>query len=461
MPDTSETVDLGKFERAAFGSMISSGGGNHLSDALVAMVRSVVNEGTDPRFVPESALERMNYHPAVYLAQRVVTGIIRRKDLYSVDHKDPAKRKEVEEWLWPLLPRVLQAAARAFVYGARGVVFNWTRETIRFDVPTKDGKKTRSKSLPGHTHYSSAHTIRRSHFEVEFAGDELESLHYNGESYGPDRAFVFVWDPEDEADTRGNGASRRAWRDYCEEAIICQLEAAYLERSVDSPRVAFAPSGSIESPDGTKQTIPDFVTSLLMALNGGGAVTFPQKFDKDGNKLYELATLDLPDREGVWSEAIRRREARIFMAYLALMGDGAAASAKTLDGLLKEIVQDIAEWVSELLTEIVATVHARNYTAEEPPPGIVATDVGKASAKKILAEVLRMVSGDELARWVDVSKALDRLGVPVHESPQEQESQDPLGRPKDLSGDRDERRDDAITEEGEDATGAEGEGEPQ
>ena len=448
--------DLKQFERTAHSLFLPGS----LTSRLDLWVTGVVQDEMDPRLVSFEALEGMGTHPVIYLAERIMTGIIRRKDLYSVTHKDPKIRKETEEWLWPLLPKLLTAYARAYAYGAIPVVFNWGRETLKIEVPSGDEGDTRTKTLKNHTHYVSVHTIRPPEVQIDHTNDVLDSITYLGEDYGSDRARVVQWDSEFDS-FRGQGARRRAWRAYCTSLIIETLEANYLERSVDNPRVAYAPSGT-EKINGVDTPIPHYMNQLLASLRGTGSITLPSAFDENGNRLYELQTLELPDREDIWMKAIGRREQRMLISYLAILGtDASAAAAKTVDGLLKEFIQDIAEWVSNDITEILATVHRANYDEDKvPPPELEATDVGKSSAKKILTEVLRMSSGDQINRWLDVNKTLDRLGAPVLEQELEPpEPPAPAGpglKPDDpdMTGDREERREDARTEDGEDDKGS-------
>lgn len=462
MPEHTSPVDLNQFTRAnAFLGQIPSRFGG-----LSSWVNQVVSYATDPRLVPQIALEAMKSHPVVYLGDRLMTGIIRRPDIYSVTHADPRIVKETEEWLYPLLPSLLQAFARAYAYGAVAVIFDWDESKLKTRVPTGSGIGTRARNIPGHRHYSKAHEVRRDDVEVEVEGDEVVSVTYAGTRYPSSRSDLLLWDDEF-GQLVGQGATRRAWRDYCSAMILDQLESCYLERSVDNPRVAFAPDGEVEI-DGEKISVPEYVGRLLAALQGSGSVVFPQSFDSNGNAQYSLETLDIPDREGIWAQAIGRRETRILIAYLGLVGTGdlAAAASKTLDGLLKEFIQDIAVWVASSLNKFVEIVHAKNYDPDKvTPPEIEATDVGKASAKKLLAEVLRIVGSPGVSQWLDVPKALDRLGVPVLDSALEPSSAAPPpaaappGRPREPAGDREERRDDARTPEGEDATGAPDEGE--
>lgn len=454
-------VDLTKFERA-IASVLSRG--SYLA-GMEAYVRRLVNANADPLCVPQVALEAMSCHPTIYLAERIVTGVIRRPDLYSIRHHDKRIVAETEEWLWPLLPDLCASAARAFSYGTVPVILDWGREELVTYAPGRNGKP-RKRTVEGHTHYTAAHEVRWAEVDLRVRNDKLQELDYYGTTYDASRAHVFVWDAEF-GSWLGKSARRRSWRDYCVATILEQLECAYLERSVDSPRVAYAPAGSFEV-DGESFSTAEYVAQLLNELKGGGAAVFPDSRDSNGNRLYEVEAFDLPDRSAVWGAAIGRREQRMLLSYLALVGsDLSAGSAKTLDGLLKEFVQDLAEWVAQNLTAIVETVHAANHDPSKiRAPEVIATDVGKARVQKSLAEVLRMVDSGKVSSHVDVATALDRLGIPIMESPEDssvdpQGDPDPAvpsftgrpGRPRDLFGDRDQRREDARTVEGETDTG--------
>lgn len=151
--------------------------------------------GVDPRVVPLSALQSMGSHPIVYLAERAIGGIVRRPDLYYVRHAEKRVVKETEAWLWPLLPRLLAAATRAFAYGAAPVILDWGHEDLRIEVP-RDAGGVRNRTLVAHTHFVAAHELWPGDVELEARGDVLLALRHGGRSYGSDRVCLFVWDPE-------------------------------------------------------------------------------------------------------------------------------------------------------------------------------------------------------------------------------------------------------------------------
>lgn len=454
--DVADKVDLKPFQRGSFTANLGLGRGSTISGALSAMeahVSKLVSRNADPRSASWREIQAMGCHPMVYLAERTVTGIIRRPDLYTVEHPDEKVKAETEEWLWPLMRKgLLDAAARAFSYGNVPVTFNWEKGTLRYRIKDRNRSAARTVFTKSYDMlpYPLTAIVRDGDEAVEFTDYETN------EKYSGSRIHHFVWDPEF-GDLRGQGARYRAYCDYATSLVLELLQSNYLERSVDPPRVAYAPAGKLDDKDDGEDamTVADYVASLLQALRGGGAAVFPSQFDENGNKLYDLDVLDLPDRDQVWLRSLGRLDNRILLAYLAsptLAGveDMAAAASRSLEGMLKEFVQDLADWVATNLTEIVAKVYAVNYT-DDMPPEIRATDVGKAGAKKMLLEVLRIAS-DETSRYVDVAKGLDKLGIDVLDTPiPVPEPAD--GRTRDMSSDREERRERGQTEEAEDATG--------
>jgi len=447
--------DLAPFVRATQGnrSLVSQ-----YSRSLEHWVRTQISRAPDPFSVPLEALRAMGSHPVVYLAEQTITGLIRRPNLYYVSHPDKRVVKETEEWLWPLLPDVLSVAARAFAYGSVPVIFNWGTEDLRIQVPREGTPGVRNRTLKGHVHYVSAHEVWPGAVEVEVENDVLQAIRFEGRRYRADRAHVFRWDPEF-GSWSGQGARRRAWRDYCKSLVVSLLQSRYLERSVDSPRVAWAPPGT-QTVDGEEVPNIRHVNQLLMALRGSGAVTFPSTRDAAGNKRYELDVLDLPDRKDVWHQALNRYDGGILKAYLvppSLAGieDLAAAGARVLDGMLREFIQDLATFAANNLTTFVEIVHGKNHDlAKKPAPEVLAYEV-PAAVRKLYLEVLRLIgaasSGDAPADWVDVPALLDQLGVPVRTIPSGSvaEPTPPPGRPPDMTGARQERREDQREPEAE------------
>ena len=448
--DDAPDLDLAPFVRAAqeLGLDVSVG---H-SRALDLWVQSQVRHGADPATVSLRALQAMGTHPVVYLAERTIAGLIRRPNLYYVSHPEKRIVKETEEWLWTLLPVVLEAAARAFAYGAVPVIFDWGARDLRIEVPRDDGG-VRGRTLKAHVHYVAAHEVWPGDATARVENDELLAVEVGGRAYAADRAHVLRWDAEFGAWV-GQGARRRAWSDYGKSLAVSVLQSRYLERSVDSPRVAWAPPGT-QKVDGRELPSIKHMNQLLAMLKGSGSITFPSTRDASGNKRYELEVLDLPDRKDVWHQALNRYDAGILKAYLvppSLAGieDLAAAGARILDGMLREFIQDLATFAADNLTRLVARVHAVNYDpAKVAPPTILAYEV-PAAARKLYLEVLRLIgaanNGQAPADWVDVPALLDQLGVPLRTAPVESRGARLPGRPPDLTSEREQRREDARSD---------------
>lgn len=504
--------------------------------------------GMDPRSVPVGALQVMGATcPGVYLAEQTLSGIIRRPDLFSIRHENPKIVAEAEAHLWPLLPRLLSAAARGFSYGTVVCILDWERRTLRYRVPVKpkpaarayhathqralralfagdckeavmaaDGAllradlaagaraaferlrqaaarqlrrdgvlvpspprllrvegegegATRGKTAVNHTHYRQAFETHPDSTTLLLDDQgELAGVDILGTPYAMDRVAAWIWDPEF-GDVIGQGARQRAWTPYCRFLIVSLLRDKYLERSVDSPRIAFAPPGKVTI-DGVEKEIPEYVVDLLHELQGSGAIGLPGAKDSSGNRLYEVDQLDVPDRSTVWAEAIDRCDGEVFKAYLvppAMAGsleEGSGAGARALDGMLREFIENLANFAASGLSRLLAIVHAKNHDPEKiEAPYAVATDVGKAAARKTYLEVIRLANASargEVSARADLPKLLDALGIPLRKGPfdpfeEEDPSGEEPGRPRKQDGAREERREDATTEEGEDDTGGE------
>ena len=65
------------------------------------------------------------------------------------------------------------------------------------------------------------------------------------------------------------------------------LKAAYTERSVDSPRVAYVPSGFVEV-EGQQVDGFEHVNGLLTELRGSGSLALPNDRDAKGQREYEI-----------------------------------------------------------------------------------------------------------------------------------------------------------------------------
>lgn len=468
-----------QFSRAAMvASMLGVG---RLTCGLELQTLAQLGHGLDPRAVPIEALQAMGTHPTVYISQRTLTGIIQRPDLFSIDHKDPAIAAEASAWLYPLLPTILAGAARAFDYGSCVIVFDVGREPLVYWSAASPDVAERKRTAVDLTRYVDAFEIRPDYCVPQLGRDgRIEALAISGQTYSRDRIHVWTWDPEF-GDLCGQGARRRAWTHYCEDLIISLLESKYLERSVDPVRQARAPAGpagaGITDEDGKPMKALDFMMGLVSGVRGGGVLGLPSDRDAEGNYYYDLETVELPDRSEVWEKGIVRRRASIMLAYLCTpqlggLDEVGTLDGRTLDGMLREFIDDLATWTATGLTKILERVHRANYDpAKVPPPSVRPTDVGKSAARRMLKELLALANSQpqgELAQRFDVPKALDHLGAPVRPADQAPDLPDAPdagqapGRKQDATSDRQDRRDASPTDQGAQDTGGETvDGEPR
>ncbi len=463
--------DLKPFKRGPGALLVSSYG--RFSLGLETHTLAQLGYGLDPRSVPVAALQLMGTCPPVYLAERTISGIIRRPDLYSVIHDDPAIVAETEAWLWPLLDRLAASAARAFAYGSVADVLDWERKTLRIQVPTgevdAEGRRLRNKSLVRHTHFSAVHEIHPDETLLDLdAAGEILRVHAHGTPYPYDRTAFWCWDSEF-GSWAGQGARRRAWHDYCEWLIVTVLRDKYLERSVDAPRIAWVPDGKFTLEDGTEIANATHLVNLLEDLRGSGALALPSaRYGQTDAKKYEIQQLELADRLEVWESALNRHESNMFISHLVapqLQGleDAASSGAgRTLDSNRRDNVEALALFAAAGFTRLVGIVHSKNHDPEKvAPPEVAVNDVGKAEAKKVMQEILRLatMSADgELALRTNMPVLLDQLNIPLRPVPPGwkpgQGTDAPTnGRPKNKSGGREERRENARTPDGEDDTG--------
>lgn len=471
-------AEFARFKRGLRGLLVSSYG--QFTLGLETHTIAQLGYGMDARAVPVQALQLMGTCPPIYLAERTLSAIVRRPDLYSVVHDDPTVRATVEAWLWRLLPRLTASACRGFAYGTVVDVLDWARETLRVEVPAggadkpdpKSGNKMRAKSMVDHTHFAAVHEVHPDEtlLDLDDAGEPVR-VHAYGQVYNVDRTAIWCWDPEF-GSWAGQGARRRAWRDYCEWLIVSVLRDKYLERSVDAPRIGWCPDGEFTLADGTKVKHADHLATLLEDLRGSGNLTLPGALWPDGStRKFDVKQLELADRHDTWDAALNRHEANMFVAYLVapqVQGQGgedvSGAAGRNMDVNLRENIESLALFAAEGLTRLVEIVHRANYDPKKVnPPTIKVTDVGKREARKLMQEVLRLGNTSargEIAMRTDVPALLDALGIPLREPPEdwelgETEGGDEAGRPENPDGERANRREKATTPDGEEDNGGE------
>jgi hypothetical protein len=423
--------------------------------AMWISAMSEVGPYTPPHLVPVEVLDAMGYDPVIYHGERAVLSPVLDAELYYVRHPSEELARRHTAWLRPLLPDLLRAIARAFTYGAAPVVLDWR------------------EGLPGAppVHYGAVHDLWPGDVAVTLRADEVVGVRYGGALYGPGRAFVPVWD-RSYGELMGEGSRRRAYRAWFSGAMVDLWHARYLERSVDVPRIGFAPDGTVKVGG---QDVPAIrlLTNALMSLRNGSACVLPST-RTDGEPAWKIEPLDLPERDEVFQRALSYYDARKLQACLvppgaALEDVSTGAGARVADALLKDFVQSIADFLAVELTRIVAVVHRVNYGEDAVLPEVIANDV-PAARRRLLLEVLRAtVSATQrlpdgraytLGELVH-PEILDQLGVrarPVQEAAHAPAAPEataeivgaPSGRPNDTTGGRQDRRDDARTDEARD-----------
>jgi len=436
---------------------------------LANRVSAEVDARVDPLSVSVNVLRRMDRDPIVYLGEWAITALVRKPDLYHVKHPLGDKKivAETEEWLWPLLPKLLPMIARSFLYGAIPYVFDWGREDLVVLVPGKNGKP-RKRTLQGHYHFVRVHEVFPSKAEAMFdLSDRYLGLRHTEteETYDAGRSRVSIWD-EQFGEITGQGARRRALAPTIKGEIFELLKARYTERTVHTPLVLFAPDEDIPAAEG-EDDIPvgDFVAEQLKELRGGGVLHLPGKRDANGNRLFEVEPLELPERSEVFDRALNRFDAQKLASYLVppamtMIEEGiGGGAARVLKDMFATFVGALVAHAANELTAVVELVHGQNHPAKEPAPEIGANEIPD-KVQKLYLEVLKTVGDPALiGRKVDVDGLLDHLGVPRKTGEDEDEQTEasrPPGRPLDLTSDREERREDARTDEGADDTGGRG-----
>lgn len=451
-----------------------------------AWVESEVDAKADPACLPFSALLRMDTHPIVYLAEQAITALVRRPDGYHVTHPLDDKKliAETEEWLWALGRRGLHSIiARAFVFGAVPYVLDVENGEFVVRVPAEDSDaKPRKRTIPDYWRYTAAHELRPDRVTIDVdARGRLDALHDHatGIVYDRGRGRVAVWDQQF-GTWHGQSARRRAWPAYAKSKVFELLQARYLERTVHTPLIIYAPGKDVRK-EGEDADMPvgEYIAEQLETLMGGGYMNLPSDLQGTGDKrAFEAVPLELPERSEVWNRALDRFDSQIFSAYLvppAMAGSAEDASmggggARVLEGQFATFIESLTGFVAAELTEIVHAVHRLNYApGEKLPCDVGANEIPDKVQKRYLDVLGKVGDAAMLGQRVDVNQLLDYLDVPRLPNapaggapPGTPVGAEP-GRPRSPTGKREERREDATTPEGQEDTGAprDQDGEPE
>lgn len=471
--------DLAEFRRQAW----AVDGLNGLGFLNMAALGTEVGPYTRPQDVPWEVLDAMGYDPVIYLGERSVMSVGSDPELYFVRHSDPRVVAETEAWLMPILADLIAAIRKAFSYGVAPFALSFEQGSLAYVADTGSGARNR-KTDAGHVHYKSVHELWPGDVRVRcLPNDELQSLIYGQDAYEgrstdaagrplPKRGFLPIWDQQ-WGRLEGMASRRRAYKSWYVGAMVSLWRGRYLERSVDVPRIGYAPQGEI-TVGGEQVPAIRVLTAALMALKNGSACVIPSTRDASGNELWRIDKLELPDRSAVWTEALNFHDAKKLEACLMppgiANGEDVLSSAKVADALMRDFVQGLADFIAGEISKAVRVVYRLNG-GTGAAPAVVANDVPQAR-RKILLEILKATINSTqhlkdgrtytLGELVH-PELLSQLGISARtveeaaHGPVEPPPGQP-GRPRDMTSDRETRREDARTDEGEDATGAEDEG---
>lgn len=454
---------------------------------------ATLTEETHPGCIPFEVLDHIGFDPTVKITEGMLTFPLADAALYYLEHPDPEIAAEAMAALRPLLPVTIPAILRSVFLGVIPIIFDWGVEPL--DVPepvTEDDEDGLPdvRTIPAHVHYVAAHEVWPGDAWVEVGpDDEVDAVIVGSERYPSDRALVAVWE-KSFGEFIGEATRRRQFAPWLRKRKKMRGELRYFERSVDPPRIVYCPEGEIDLGGGDKRPALDIGVAAILALRAGGAAGLPAKFDENGNRVWEVVPLDLPERSSAYAAGIERENAELMLAGLtppsAVVSDVATfAGAKVPGDLYVETVERIGRYVAEVLSVVVRTPHLVAHPDEAPP--VVRCRALPKAKRKMLLEVFTRIVGNTrvladkrvytVAEQVDAERLMDELAVPFKaagkvarepmqpesvaegvksEVKSESESTTQPGGPgpeREPASERDERRDAARTEEGEESTG--------
>lgn len=420
-----------------------------------------------PESVPWQTIELMGWDPVVALGEATAIGPALDSTLYYVTHSDPGVVAEHEAWLQgALLSGLLEAILAAPAYGVAPYVLDWSEA----EGPARYAD-------PPHALSPAVCDL-----VLDASGDVLLGVRYQptGVIYGAGRGFAAV--PRRRFGSwRGQGSRCRAYAAWYRRVALGILEGRYYERSVDPPRVGYAPKG-VTTIDGQEVSNTRLAASALLALRGGGATALPSEvYPNTSQRAWDVQVLDLPDRSGAWDLAVNRQDARILLASMVPPTSVGASEASFAGGrvpatMFSEVVQGHANDAARELTRVVSFVHRLRHGDDAERPEVWALEI-PAARKKLLLDVFRSVASATqhlpdgrtvtLAELV-APEILPALGIPsrkleeaAHKPAAPEATAEAFapvapaepGPDRSATSDRDERRDAAREPEGEDDTG--------
>lgn len=448
--------------------------------ALASTCLGQISEATRPEHVPWHILDTMAFDPYVDLGEMIWAAPLQDASLYRIEHDDPAIVAEHNAWFNKrrIKPQLLRVITTAFGYGVIPYLFDWTVRDLSIKVPKEDGSGLRNKNLVGHQHYFTVSDLHPGDLDkVTVRGDELESFVWGGDKLLAEtgRPFMSVWGMRF-GNWAGKASRRKAYNAWYRGTGVGLWQGRYLERSVDPPRVGYAPPGKVEI-NGKVFNAARLLTSAVMSLKNGGTAILPGSFQGESTeRAWDIDTMDLPDRSNVWHDALDACSVEKLVASMvppsaAGIKDAAFASGRVHLELFQELLNVASNWIAEELEGPIECVHRLKYGDTIPPPTVKAREFPRAKAKRLL-DIFKAVQGAQrsvqngdkevtLAERVDAD-ILEELGVkmrPLEDAARDKRGPPPgqPGRPIESTGQREERRENAREPEGEGAVGAEGE----
>ncbi len=432
--------------------------------------------------------------PVVYTMLSVVTGPAKDPELYYLRCDDKKLVPEVEAWLRPLLTKqrapLLAQICRAFAMGSVPIVLDYVSEDLAWEQERGGAGgsdvSTFRRTAKGHVHYARSHEVWPGEASLRVDGDRLLGLIYSGQEYGGEdlddpgraRAFLSIWDPS-YGRWGGQGAIDRVYKDWLEGGMARLWEMRALERVVDPARIGYAPNRDIEI-GGQKISAVKLLRAQMLSLRNGSVMTLPGEVDGNGNALWRVEAPFTPGQgHEIAKQAIDARDVRKAWACLSPGGPVDKASEEQF----MDSIQSVCDFAAATLTRMVNVCVKVTHGPAAPFVQVIANDIPKRKMRTVL-EVFRATSSATqrmpdgrvytLAELVD-PEILDQLGIKARtvataahlpaypESiaeafsapPSGEGGEKPVGRPNDTTSQREERRDNAETIEGEGDTGGE------
>jgi hypothetical protein len=468
-------VDFSEFLRTSWG------GSSLTANDLITLgsVGLGCTPGTPANHVHPVVIDAMGFHPMIYMGESMVTAPATDPELYFL-RGDSKIVAETEAWLRPLLAGqrapLLNSIARGFGLGAVPFVLDYGERDLTIKVPAKSGEGERNKNLPGHVHFVAAHELWPGDTQLRVRGDNLLGLITPGEEIGGEdlepgraRGFLALWDPKPGADRhdywQGQGSRRRAYKDWIEEGGARLWEIRAIERGVDLPRVGYAPEGKLKI-GGQEIDAIKLLRAQIMALRNGSAIVLPNTLMGDGSTpAFKVDVLQATVQHQLMEYAITSRGKRMLLASLAPDSLDKATEEQFMDS-----VQRVCDFTARTLTRVVNTIVRLRYGEGAPFVQCLANDIPKRRLKTALDVFTRVSDAVQhlpdgrvvtVGELVDGPEILNQIGIatrPIDEAAHKPTAGPPPstrtpGRPGEATSDREERRDSAITVEGEGDTG--------